>query len=192
MVIGCSLLLHDFEYAENTHTGFAFTPRLHAGSRRGCRASRHPHPCASTRRPPHPSARSRSSSTRVASGPSGTNLTSTSELTVVSGFQWLLMSQLTTNRCGGSQTRILPTLACEPSSFSSYQRSPSRVDNRLQRRITNRRLARPPASEPGCEDLEGMRLARLDADTLAYRRYANGARHALGSFSCFGVRSTSD
>jgi hypothetical protein len=31
--------------------------------------------------------------------------------TAVSGFQLLLMSQLTTNLCGGSQTRILPTLA---------------------------------------------------------------------------------
>src|SRR3979411_400925 len=67
-----------------------------------------------------------SSSTKVAFGPSAVNLTSTSELTVVSCFQLLLRSQLTTKRLGGSQTRILPTSACEPSSPSSYQRPPSR------------------------------------------------------------------
>src|SRR6266481_1149333 len=67
-----------------------------------------------------------SSSTRVASGPSIVKRTSTSEPTVVSGFQWWLMSQLTTKRFGGSQRRILPTVASEPSSPVSYQRPPRR------------------------------------------------------------------
>src|SRR5262249_22828734 len=61
-----------------------------------------------------------SSSTSVVSAPSAVNFTSTSELTVVSGFQLLLMSQVTTKRRGGSHTTILPTSACEPSSLSSY------------------------------------------------------------------------
>src|SRR5262245_53756369 len=67
-----------------------------------------------------------SSSTSVACGPSATNLTSTSELTVRSGFQLLLRSQLMTKRCGGSHTSTLPTSACEPSSLNSYQRPPRR------------------------------------------------------------------
>src|SRR5258708_6447480 len=66
-----------------------------------------------------------SNSTIVAFAPSATNRTSTSELTEGSGFQLLLMSQLTTRRCGGSQISTLPTLACEPSSLTSYQRPPS-------------------------------------------------------------------
>src|SRR5262249_41246363 len=56
-----------------------------------------------------------SNSTRVASVPCAMNLTSTSELTVVSGFQLLLRSQLMTKRSGGSHTSTLPTSACEPS-----------------------------------------------------------------------------
>src|SRR5215467_5750021 len=68
-----------------------------------------------------------SSSTRVAFAPSGMNLTSTSELTVVSGFHWLLMSQVTTKRVGGSQATIFPTFVCVPSSASSYHRPPRRV-----------------------------------------------------------------
>src|SRR5262245_16771535 len=67
-----------------------------------------------------------SSSTIVASGPSGTNLTSTSEAIVESGFQLLLMAQLTTKPFGGSQDRTLPTSASEPSSPSSNQRPPRR------------------------------------------------------------------
>jgi hypothetical protein len=54
------------------------------------------------------------------------NLTSTSELTVVSGFQLLLRSQLITKRSGGSHTSTLPTSACEPSALNSYQRPPRR------------------------------------------------------------------
>ena len=45
---------------------------------------------------------------------------------MVSGFQLLLMSQLMTKRCGGSQTSTLPTSVCDPSSPSSYQRPPRR------------------------------------------------------------------
>src|SRR5215467_1327868 len=67
-----------------------------------------------------------SSSTTVASGPSIVKRTSTSEPTVVSGFQRWLMSQLTMKRFGGSQRRILPTVASEPSSPVSYQRPPRR------------------------------------------------------------------
>src|SRR2546428_10665265 len=55
-----------------------------------------------------------SNSTRVASVPCAMNLTSTSELTVVSGFHLLLRSQLITKRCGGSHTPTLPTPACPP------------------------------------------------------------------------------
>src|SRR5580704_12239206 len=68
-----------------------------------------------------------SSSTVVAFGPSATKRTSTSELTDVSGFHLLLISQLTTKRCGGSQASTLPTVASDPSSLTSYQRPPSRV-----------------------------------------------------------------
>ncbi len=42
------------------------------------------------------------------------NRTSTSEPTVVSAFQSLLMSQLKTMREGGSHTFILPTTASLP------------------------------------------------------------------------------
>src|SRR6516162_3601942 len=70
-----------------------------------------------------------SNSTRVASVPCAMNLTSTSELTVVSGFHLLLRSQLITKRCGGSHTSTLPTSACEPSSLNSYQRPPRRGSN---------------------------------------------------------------
>src|ERR1700758_220267 len=92
-----------------------------------------------------------SSSTRVACGPCAMNLTSTSELTVVSGFQLLLRSQLITKRSGGSHTSTLPTSACEPSSLNSYQRPPR---PRLQHRGLHWRLAdgvgaRPPAPEAG-------------------------------------------
>src|SRR5262249_11868387 len=52
------------------------------------------------------------------------NLTSTSELTVASGFHWLLMSQDMMKRSGGSQTTILPIGVWEPSSATSYQRPP--------------------------------------------------------------------
>src|SRR5262245_21769421 len=68
-----------------------------------------------------------SSSTRVAFVPSGMNLTSTSELTVVSAFQRLLISHVITKRLGGSQTMIFPTLVREPSSASSYKYPPTRV-----------------------------------------------------------------
>src|SRR5260370_28314583 len=67
-----------------------------------------------------------SSSTRVASGPSIVKRTSTSQPTVLAGFQRWLMSQLTMKRFGGSQRRILPTVASEPSSPVSYQRPPRR------------------------------------------------------------------
>src|SRR5260370_26136239 len=88
-------------------------------------------PSTSLRNEPPPSAPIRSnlrcsSSTKVASGPSIVKRTSTSEPTVVSGFQRWLMSQLTTKRFGGSQRRILPTVASEPSSPVSYQRPPRR------------------------------------------------------------------
>ena len=80
------------------------------------------------RRLPRPAARTCGAPVppRLHRRPSAMNLTSTSELTVVSGFQLLLMSQLMTKRWGGSQTSTLPTSVCEPSSPSSYQRPPRR------------------------------------------------------------------
>src|SRR5579885_3539226 len=51
--------------------------------------------------------------------------TSTSELTVESGFQLALISQPKTMRCGGSHTRIWPTTASLPSACLVYQRPPS-------------------------------------------------------------------
>src|SRR4029450_10407478 len=68
-----------------------------------------------------------SSSTRVAFAPSGMNLTSTSDPTVVSGFHRLLMSHVITNRWGGSQTMISPTFVRKPFSARSYQGPPGRV-----------------------------------------------------------------
>src|SRR5262249_26059975 len=55
------------------------------------------------------------------------NLTSTSEETVVSGCQRLLMSHVMTKRLGGSHTMILPTFVRVPSSASSYQWPPTLV-----------------------------------------------------------------
>src|SRR5262249_59343939 len=114
--------------AGTTLLGYALAA---SASRLKCSSMRGQPPSTSLRILAPPSAPMRSnlrcsSSTSVACGPSATNLTSTSEFTVRSGFQLLLRSQLRTKRCGGSHTSTLPTSACEPSSLNSYQRPSSR------------------------------------------------------------------
>src|SRR6202020_1421480 len=64
---------------------------------------------------------------------------------------------------------------------------------RLHRRIADRMGAGKPPPDPGREDLEGMGLARLDAQRLAHRRDGDGPRHSthFGSPLSFDPRSTS-
>src|ERR1022692_1468521 len=68
-----------------------------------------------------------SSSTLVVSGVCATNSTSTSEAkaTRESGFHLALISQLTTKRFAGSQTRTWPTTTSLPSAHFVYQRPPT-------------------------------------------------------------------
>src|SRR5262249_55075380 len=54
--------------------------------------------------------------------------------------------------------------------------------HRFHRRLADRRVARPPAVEPGGEDFEGARLADIDADILAYRRDGHRRCHTSLSF----------
>src|SRR5258708_29295161 len=53
----------------------------------------------------------------------------------------------------------------------------------LHRRRADRSPARPPAVEPGREHFEGIRLAGLDADTLADGRDRHGLIHDALPFS---------
>src|ERR1700722_10976953 len=65
--------------------------------------------------------------------------------------------------------------------------------DRLHWRVADRMGARKPPPDPGREDLEGMRLARVHAKALAHRRDCDGPHHSahFGSPLSFARRSTS-
>src|SRR6202043_3693129 len=114
------------------------------------------------------------------------NRRSTSELRVGSDCHRLLISQVITNRCGGSQTTLLPTVVCEPSSASSYQRPPRWVSRRFHRQLANAHVAGPPPAEPRGEDFESVCWADGGPNFFADRDQWCFLYHCL-SFLPFGA-----
>ena len=114
-------------------------------------------------------------------GASAMNFTSTSEVSATrdSGFQLPPISQPTTNRSPGCQTRTWPTVTSSPPSWREYQRPPTcgSMNDSLDRRRADAVRLWPPAIDLRREEVEGFGRRGVDDHGLAHRRDLDRAVH---------------